>query len=78
MFVPNRFVYIPKMTGTGVARSGKSFEMLVGRATSFIQKQICNYASGNWLEITQVCYLQRVVRQGGDVELAAVNPDLFR
>ena len=79
MFVPNRFVYIPEMTGTGVARSRREIIWnACGRATSFIQKQICNYASGNWLEITQVCYLQRIVRQGGDVELAAVNPDLFR
>ena len=53
--------------------------MLVGGASSLLQKsRICNYALRNWLEITQICYLQRVVRQGGDVELTAVNPDLFR
>ena len=64
----------PALPGHG----GKSFEMPVVRATFFIQKQICNYTLENWLEITQIRYLQRVVRQGGDVELAAVNPDLFR
>ena len=53
--------------------------MLVGGASSLLQKlRICNYALRNWLEITQTFYFQRVVRQGGDVELAAVNPELFR